>query len=76
MVGRIQELVDGGAKPKGGSANLLFGQIFTEHCINVTEMDHKVLSLIYPVVNFFFFFFMVMINNCQPLVYTLHLFQL
>ena len=38
MVGRTQEFPDGGANPKGGRANLLFGQIFTKNCIKMKEI--------------------------------------
>ena len=38
MVGRTQEFPDGGANPKGGCANQLFGQIFTKNCIKMKEI--------------------------------------
>ena len=49
------------------SANCINGVCSTSHFCN--RVDHKVLSLIYPVVNSSSSVTMV-INNCQPLVYT------
>ena len=49
------------------SANCINGVCSTSHFHN--GVDHKVLSLIYPVVNSSSSVMMV-INNCQPLVYT------
>ena len=49
--------------------NLLADAYLMFH-INVTEIDHTVLSLIYPVMNFSSSSVTTGINNCQPLVYT------